>query len=161
MSKMSHQHELPPQVALGAGEWFVIHTLAHNADTEEKKKNFVYVMEVLRDNMVCDKCKAHTTEFMKKNPFQPYWNINNKQGKHIGLFTWTWNFHNTVNERLGKPIIDWVTAYNMYSNLNENKTSVEGICRKKCPNNENVIRQSLVNSSIKPSLSPYQITYSK
>ena len=32
------------------------------------------------------------------------------------MFEYTWIFHNNVNSRLGKKLIDWETAYNMYSN---------------------------------------------
>lgn len=114
--------ELPDQQKLGSGQWFTIHKLAKRAITENKKRQFVEVMDDIREEMRCIKCKEHMTEYMRNNPFAPYWNYR-EDGIQMGLFKWTWIFHNSVNERLGKPYVPWEVAKKMYYSNNDQITT--------------------------------------
>lgn len=110
----------PPSIpadpkVIGPGIWIVIHQTAKRAIDEPSKQSFVNLMKMLADQFPCDKCRRHINEYLQENPFEPYWNINNDIGDPIGLFKWSWNFHNTVNLRLNKSYIDFDTAWNLYS----------------------------------------------
>jgi len=106
--------DLSNPLKFGPGTWYVIHTIAKNATNEEKKYHFVTVMESIKNTLPCEKCRNHCLDYIKNNPIEAFWNVTNDGGEQIGLFKWSWIFHNAVNKRLNKPLIDWDTAYNMY-----------------------------------------------
>lgn len=123
-------YELPDQQKLGPGQWYDIHKKACRATNEEKKQHFVEFMNEVREDMRCNKCKDHLTDYMKNNAFRPYWKCVDKDGTEVGMFKWSWILHNSVNTRLGKPYLDWDTARNMYypqKRLQENSGSAR-IC---------------------------------
>jgi hypothetical protein len=70
---------------------------------------------------------------MEQNPISEYWNqrYNNED---VGMFKWSFNFHNAVNQRLNKPIMDWSTAYNLYSK------AVVTYCTKTCGSDDSSIQ---------------------
>ena len=113
MSDNVSNFKIPTPEILGPGMWYLIHKRAQRAATEEKKREFVTFIKEVRDDMHCQLCRTHMTEYLLMNPLEPFWNIT-YLGVEVGLFKWTWNFHNAVNIRLGKPFIDWNTAFNMY-----------------------------------------------
>jgi hypothetical protein len=61
--------------------------------------------------------------------------INDKK-MSLGLFVWSWKFHNAVNARIKKPLMSWDTAYNLYS---ETESLV---CTKNCLEAEANIHQN-------------------
>lgn len=99
---------------IGPGIWFVIHLTARRAKDEQSKQAFVALMKSLAAKFPCEKCRTHINAYLTKNSFEPYWNAKHTNGEENGMFTWSWNFHNTVNTRLGKPYVDYETAWNMY-----------------------------------------------
>ena len=98
----------------GPGTWFNIHVIALNADTSDKIQSFIIYIRMIVRKLPCSVCRDHGTEYVKTNPPEKFINLTNTTGEKIGLFKWSWMFHNDVNARLGKAIIDWDTAYNMY-----------------------------------------------
>ena len=55
------------------------------------------------------------------------------------MFKWSWKFHNSVNSRIGKPVLDWDTTYNLYSDPGVM------VCTKSCDQENDV--------TLKPSIS--------
>jgi hypothetical protein len=110
----------------GPGQWQGIHIYASHATTDEIKRAFMDYMHMIADNLKCDKCRQHALDYLSKNPMTDFFNIKNAEGVDIGMLKWTWIFHNSVNSRLGKPLMDWDTCYAMYG---EKKV---GICQKDC-----------------------------
>lgn len=102
-----------PQV-FGPGIWFVIHTMAKWANNEAKKLEFQDFMKKICLELRCDKCSRHCSEYVDKHPLAPFWNLKESNGEEIGLFKWSVQFHNAVNDRIGKPTMDFKTAYDMY-----------------------------------------------
>ena len=94
--------------------WFTIHTMAKHADTLERKNQFIDFMYTLSVEFPCGKCRNHIQEYLRNNPFEPFMNMKNEMGEDIGMFKWSWLFHNTVNTRLHKPYVDWNTAWEMF-----------------------------------------------
>lgn len=145
---MSHSDISDPKKC-GPGIWYTTHVYARDAITEEKKHIFLNHINMLRKDFPCEKCRGHINEYVEANPIEHYWNVTDNNGNPIGLFQWSWIFHNAVNERINKerpddphPYVDWNTAYNMYYN-----TDIM-ICTKGC---EDSITQE-TNQEVIPSI---------
>ncbi len=118
---------------IGPGTWNVIHRMAWNAKTIEKKNVFINLMNEICQGFPCKVCSGHCKEYIINHPMEEYKDIIIDIGgekEEIGLFIWTWKFHNAVNSRIKKPIMSWDTAYNMYSN------SDIMMCSKSCEETE-------------------------
>jgi len=108
----------------GPGIWYLQHVKARDATTDEKKKQFIIDMKFVCQNLPCNECRGHCQTYMKSNPPENFLNIK-ENGIDIGLFKWVWAFHNSVNSRLKKPIVDWNTAKKMYFEESE-------VCMEEC-----------------------------
>lgn len=100
-----------------AGIWFVLHTRAALATTEDRKREFVREVNDICENLRCkNSCQPHFRKFIDTHPFENYWNIRDPQGRDIGFFKWTWECHNEVNRFLRKYQPSLEEAYAYYSN---------------------------------------------
>lgn len=96
----------------GPGMWYTIHVTALKIGQD----NFLAWIYVIIDSIPCLTCKTHALEYLKQDPPSGYKDIyNESDGELIGMFKWSWKFHNSVNLRLSKPIQDFNTIYKMYS----------------------------------------------
>jgi hypothetical protein len=125
----------------GPGIWYCIHTMAKDATTEEKKIKFKSFVEQVISSLPCQTCLDHAIDYYKSNPLDRFWNIS-EDGEQIGLFKWTWTFHNTVNNRLKKPFVSWENAKMLYS-------KDTGVCTSSCGDTEKLSQPSNINISIK------------
>jgi hypothetical protein len=112
----------------GPGIWYLQHVKARDAITDEKKKQFIIDMKYICQNLPCNECRGHCETYMKSNPIENFLNIK-ENGIEIGMFKWVWAFHNAVNSRLKKPIIDWNTAKKMYYEESD-------VCMEECGGGE-------------------------
>src|SRR5665647_3400175 len=92
---------------IGSGIWYTIHIKAKKAIDDESKKEFMRDMYMHYNEFPCEKCRSHIQEYMDTHPFDPFYNKTNENGREIGMFKWSWMFHNAVNTRLRKPYLDW------------------------------------------------------
>ena len=144
---------------IGPGTWNVIHTLAYNATTPKSKQAFMDHMIIICHQFPCDTCRGHCKQYLKENPMTDYLDVVT-EGKALGLFTWTWQFHNAVNFRIGKPLMSWDMAVHIYTQF-KNETH-DGQCSKDCsdpdhqkPKAESIrpstaARSSAIRKDIKP-----------
>ncbi len=102
--------------AVGAGLWWYIHSKAKEATTEELIDEFIDIMNYFAKKFPCQTCRKHIIEYIKTHQPQELRNLTNEQGERIGMFKWSWLFHNAVNTRIGKPYVDWETAIGMFYN---------------------------------------------
>lgn len=109
-----NQKILSDPVKIGPGLWIFIHLKAKNAVDPKGKEEFMSDMNLYYQEFPCAKCRGHLREYMDTHPFEPFMNMKDTNGREIGLFKWTWMFHNAVNTRLHKPYLDWQTVYEMY-----------------------------------------------
>lgn len=112
---MTDLKKLADPKSFGPGAWLMIHVLAYHAKTNEEKRTFENAMRTICPGLICETCKVHCGEYLRNHPIRDYWNVKNKAGEDIGMFKWSWAFHNAVNARLGKEIMDYETAYHLYS----------------------------------------------
>jgi len=105
----------------GPGVWFQIHLFAAKAVDTETKEFYVQFINTTVRNLPCLECRNHATKYLKRNPLRSYMTSRDPKG----LFRWSWTFHNFVNTRLRKPIVEWETAKEMFYNDS-------GVCAGDC-----------------------------
>lgn len=129
----------------GPGTWNMLHRLAFKARDSPSQLNYIAVMKETCYGFNCVVCRGHCTEYIKNHPLEEYLGTKiTVEGKNLdlGMFVWTWKFHNAVNARLQKPIMSWVTAYNLYSETQNL------VCSKSCLE-DNTLGKSLPATSDK------------
>jgi len=125
---------------IGPGTWNLIHRIAHKARNHKDQVDFIKLVNEICSGFPCLVCRNHALEYIKNHPLEEYLDILvDVRGEKIsiGLFVWTWKFHNAVNARIKKPIMSWDTAYNMYLE------SESLICTSKCLNSEPITNTKL------------------
>ncbi len=95
----------------GQGMWFTIHLVAI---TSTNPTNTIKQIKFFLNNLPCDTCKQHALQYLSTHPLEDYVESTLNNSEKIGLFIWTFKFHNAVNYRLGKPSLEWDVAYNLY-----------------------------------------------
>jgi len=103
----------------GRGEWHAIHTTAAWANTGRKHSFFCEWVRNQKEFLPCDECRVHMGLYLHSNPPE----------KAEDAFIWSWEFHNAVNRRLGKPEMDYTTARKLY--LEGGIKVCDGGCGKK------------------------------
>lgn len=93
---------------LGEGLWFIIHSLALHATTNELINNYIITMNSLCNHFPCEMCKPDFEKFIKTYPMIYY--------KH-NLFKWSWMLHDMVNKKLNKPQMSYENALEYYKNF--------------------------------------------
>lgn len=98
--------EIDPKV-FGPGTWTVSHILAIVCDENDDHEFYCKLMDRLIHGLPCSKCRRHAVKYLSKNPID---------GGSSSLFVWSVDFHNAVNKRLGKPIMPYAQAKELYEN---------------------------------------------
>jgi hypothetical protein len=102
--------EISPQL-FGPGTWATIHFLAISCDEGKIDTQCVLkVIERVLKHLPCRQCRKHSSDYYAQNPPA-------MMAEKNGLFRWSWEFHNTVNRRLGKRVIPYEEARKMYENM--------------------------------------------
>ena len=85
------------------GVWRSIHVTGAWCDTPEKQIFYNGWIRVQIENLGCEDCVGHAKEYLEKNP-----------PEDEDPFVHGWRFHNAVNERLGKPQMEYSTARDLF-----------------------------------------------
>lgn len=103
-------HDVTSPEYIGPGVWRVIHSIARRADTDFKEDRAIEMIWELIDTFPCEKCAQDGRDHWKRD------NIFNYIGERdrLGIFRWTVNFHNTVNLKLNKKMMDYDIALSLY-----------------------------------------------
>ena len=105
---------------LGPGYWAAWHIKTLKALDKSKKSETARGIAMDISLFPCLECRNHAIEYVKNHPL-----INAVNSKdELSLFKWTVDFHNAVNLRLGKTMINWQQAQKMWSG--------EGVCTENC-----------------------------
>ena len=102
---------------IGPGFWASWHIRTLNFTSKEDQELAKIVIERDIRNFPCMECRGHAMEYLAKNPI-------NIDGEKYTLFSWTVDFHNAVNMRLGKDYIDIQDAKKLWSG--------ENVCLEDC-----------------------------
>lgn len=129
---------------IGPGVWYITHLKAKEATTDNKINDFIEYMEFLAAKFSCKNCRKHIRAYIDTHPFEDLRYMTNEHGDRVGMFKWTWLFHNAVNTRIHKPYVDWDTAWGMYDDNNE-------ACSKNCDaagSNNHEVNNHEVNNEV-------------
>lgn len=122
------KHMSDPTV-IGPGTWYVLHTMAANVSSLNDLHEAIKSFSVLIDNFKCMNCRGHAQKYKSEHNLVGV--IHCKHKDHVGgiemcLFKWSVDFHNFVNARLNKPIVNYLDAYPYY------KDSQYDVCESDC-----------------------------
>lgn len=94
---------VPYEVMVGRATWLTLHAVADHFPihpTTDEKTAAMNMISAFALLYPCVKCKGHMQDYIRQNP------VTCKT--RIQLVTWLFNFHNAVNRRLGKPVLEHV-----------------------------------------------------
>ncbi len=114
VNALNNQHPVP----IGGETWTILHRLALDADTREKSFTFCVTARSICEIFPCPICSSHAKRYIVDNPPEDYVDILalREDGQvDPGVFLWTWKFHNSVNLRIGKPLISYESAISIHS----------------------------------------------
>ena len=98
----------------GNNTWYLFHTIAHKIKDSsflDIKEDLIFIIKNICSNLPCPECSKDATEKLNKVNFNL---INSKQEFKVLLF----NFHNSVNKKLNKPLFELKDLDNKYENAN-------------------------------------------
>lgn len=107
----TNDNKISDPKVFGPGMWYSIHISA----IQLSEDNFITYIKGIIPKIPCLKCREHAVEYLKNNPIEHFKGIKDNNGEFVGMFKWSWIFHNNVNQRLNYKVLDWDTAYNMYT----------------------------------------------
>jgi hypothetical protein len=105
---------------IGPGYWTAWHIKSLHADDKNKKSEVARSIVVDIIYFPCMNCRNHAKDYVRKNPLMEAI----KKDDPLSLFIWTVNFHNFVNMRLGKTMINWQQAKKLWYG--------ENVCFENC-----------------------------
>jgi hypothetical protein len=94
----------------GPIKWAYLHNLALGYTSQPSEDDVILYnqhLELFIKGLKCAKCNKHALAYIEQNPYI----LTSRED----FFRWTVDFHNTVNERLGKPQFSYEDAISMYS----------------------------------------------
>lgn len=111
----NHIHIIPGHPdQFGPGTWWILHLSAYHVIKKKQINDFVKYVHYIAANIPCMMCRGHAKEYLNENNGSKYIDME-KNGRHIGMFIWMSDFHNTVNKRNNKKIINWEKSFKEYS----------------------------------------------
>jgi hypothetical protein len=114
----------------GPGKWNNIHSRAMRATTPERMIYYAQKVRETCENIKYSDCRDHALAYLNEHSIELYFNMIEKDEygniKYIGCFRWSWEFHNSVNVRTRKPIVDWETAKKLF------EKDELGVCHGDC-----------------------------
>ena len=115
------ENDISKSEKFGPGMWYTIHITALKLGEDL----FLDWIRIILNSIQCLRCRTHALEYLEENNPVKYMGIHNENGELIGMFQWSWKFHNDVNLRLSKKVYDFNEVYRMYS-------SESALCSNHC-----------------------------
>ena len=108
------------QILWGPGRWINIHTQSVRY-LDRIHHEFPDYIKYELSTITCPECHEHARIYFKNNfkRLLNYLTITNDNDEFIGPALWTMEFHNFVNERLNKPLMNWENFYEIYISKEE------------------------------------------
>lgn len=110
---------------VGPGLWIGIHRATIDLSPQESTK----YIRGLQAKFPCEHCQKHFGDYLETNPPERYHHLvvsYKNQKFSLGMFFWSWQFHNLVNQRLGKTTMSWDTACEIFL---EDKKNCDNSCK--------------------------------
>lgn len=120
-----------PKISLaeknGPGTWRCMHTMTLYAKTKCELEYTIDMLYLLIEGFPCDKCRKHGLEYLRENPLE-YNNELSLEDNLSRIFTYTVDFHNDVNRRLGKEEMSYDVASIIYNIDYDNSEACDMSC---------------------------------
>lgn len=91
------------------GKWDDIHNMSLATSSREDQKSFASCLRIICYTHYCGGCRSHANAYIEARP---------PENSFSNCFHYTVEFHNNVNARLNKPIVDYNTAVMWYTRSN-------------------------------------------
>lgn len=114
---------------IGPGYWASWHLKALQATDKTRKEEVARSIVIDISNFPCKNCREDSIEYIKKYPILPAVNSN----EPLSVFKWTVNFHNYVNLKLNKSVLNWREAKEAWEG--------ESMCFENCGVSEEDIKK--------------------
>lgn len=85
--------------------WGALHLAALGCPDAQVLRTFI---ECYKTVLPCISCRTHFTQVLDENPVP-------ESSDPLAIFKWSVDVHNIVNERLGKPLIDYDEAHAIWT----------------------------------------------
>ena len=98
----------------GNNIWYLFHGIARKINENKFKQNkedIIFILKNICNTLPCPECSRDATALINKVKFD---SINNKNDFELLIF----NFHNSVNKKLNKPLFNFKEINNKYNNIN-------------------------------------------
>lgn len=108
--------------------WTILHTLAQKAGkaifpsfNDDEKRQWINIIQTLPKMIPCAMCRKHAEEWIAAHPIQA---IKQLSGDDLNQWVvdWVYNFHESVNARVGKPSFDKALLGPTYNPVSINAT---------------------------------------
>lgn len=93
--------------------WEFIHTITLFSTETYDIQELKHVINGLAHLIPCKECKEHLMHFHEQHNVEEYL----QRDRRLGLFEWTVDLHNSVNEKLGRPILPFRQALEIWANV--------------------------------------------
>lgn len=140
---------------IGPGIWVQIHIMGVLAVDEKGKQKFIDFMWFQAETFPCENCRKHINQYLQSHPFDHLYNAKNDEGEEIGMFKWSWMFHNTVNTRLRKPYMDWNTAWEMYKGYRQGVVPCTENCGDDKPDTDQIMKNYFLDKGLKNNINKF------
>lgn len=115
-------------IVFGPGIWFTFHIMGLLSTDDITINCYINFITDIIDKLPCLDCRKHAQKYLKNEPPQTYRFYEDEKGHKNGMFYWSWKFHNSVNIRLGKDLLQYDDALSMYTNLSKNEQACSHLC---------------------------------
>ncbi len=86
--------------------WNFLHKIAAISDRQDVYHLWNNMLRVTAAILPCEQCRLHMKEYLNTHSFVPKnWMKQSGTENASQIQTWMHTFHNSVNERLGKPLV--------------------------------------------------------
>lgn len=103
-----------PKIVWTKTFWEFLHTMSlYPLGFSSDISTVIEVIHSLHFMIPCSECKEHFTDFKRTNNLHNYYEIDNR----LGIFRWTVDLHNYVNEKIGKPILSFDEALQIWASV--------------------------------------------
>jgi hypothetical protein len=123
--------------------WAILHTLAERSGhitsqsfRDDERRQWINIIQGLPKIIPCPNCREHAEVWILLHPTTAIKTMPDSE-LHAWLVNWAYTFHETVNERTGKPSFDKALLSQTYGSI-----SIAGALKRLKPFIETAIRLS-------------------
>lgn len=101
----------------GPSTWRALHAITFTFPenpTDKDKQEYLDFVQALSKVLPCPQCRSHMMDYIKNNPIDV--------SSQLAFSKWGVDFHNAVNQRIGKPVIPYENVRKRYAGWTENES---------------------------------------